>query len=106
MEDKKLGLNFENIRDSVCKILDSFDSLRKILAERYECSSEKIVILDEPLRIEIERERIRFWIDEEEHGILGRDYIHLSEEVEFEAISWIEGLSSLKFKRYSLRKNK
>ncbi|WP_456468474.1 hypothetical protein [Archaeoglobus sp.] len=86
------------------RILDSFESLRKLLAERAECHENEIVVYDDPLKIIIKRDRIDFYFDDVYHGSAGRSYVKLSDEIREEARLWLQGLAMLKFKRFSVRR--
>jgi len=92
------------MRELAATVLDSFDSLKRLLRERAECYENEIVILDEPLRIVIRRDKIDFFINDEYHGSVGRNFNSLSEEVREEARMWLEGLAMLKFKKFSVKK--
>lgn len=93
-----------DLTEYACKVLDSFDLLRKLLAERAECSGDEIIVYDEPLQVVIRRDRIDFFVGGEYHGMVGRDHISLSDEVAEEARMWLQGLAMLKFKRFSVRR--
>ncbi len=93
-----------DLRELACKIFESFEYLKKILSNRAYCSENEIVIFDDPIQIVIKRNSITFFIDGVEEGIVTRDNVVLSERIRDEAIMWLESLSELKFKRYSLKR--
>lgn len=82
------------------KILDSFESLKKML----ENESGDLVIYDDPLKLVIKKERIEFYVDGEFHGFVDRNSAKLSDLVSVEAEMWLKALANLHFKRFSLRK--
>jgi hypothetical protein len=92
------------LTELACKIFDSFDYLKKILSDKGYSSNDRIVVFDDPLEIIIKRDAVIFVVDGEEEGIITRNQVELSERVREEAIQWLESLSFLKFKRYSLKK--
>ncbi len=96
----------DELRSLGLKALESFEALKKLLAGRGECEGDRVVIYDDPIVIEITPREIVFLIDDEVHGVISRDRFYLSDEVRFEAESWLRGLTSLKFKRYVLKSKK
>lgn len=86
------------------KVLENFEFLKKMLRDRAECGESEITIHDDPLAIVIKRDRIDFYVGEEFHGSVGRNFCTLSEVVMEEARLWLEGLVGMKFKRYTVRK--
>ncbi len=86
------------------KILDSFDSLKKLLSERALCSNSEIVIYDEPLQIVIKRDRIEFFVFDELKGFVTRNTVNLSDDIAEEVKMWLEGLSFLKFRRFTIKR--
>lgn len=96
MDEKVLGYT--------SKILDSFDYLRKLLAERAKCSEDEIVIYDDPLQVIIRRDRIDFYVDDEYRGSVSKNFVRLEDDVLEEAKMWLQGLAMLKFKRFSVRR--
>ena len=86
------------------KVLDNFDLLKKMLGSRAECGENEITIYDDPITIVVRRERIDFYVGEEFHGSVGRNFCNISETVREEARLWLEGLAGMKFKRYAVRK--
>ncbi len=92
------------LSELAARILDSFDSLRRLLADRGVCSDEEIVVYDDPLRVVIKRDRIEFYVDDEHHGFVSKDCVAISDEVAEEAKLWLEGLAFLKFRRFSIKR--
>ncbi len=86
------------------KILDSFDSLKKLLSERALCSDSEIVIYDEPMRIVIKRDRIEFYVFDELKGFITKNTVNISDDIIEEARMWLEGLSFLKFRRFTIKR--
>ncbi len=86
------------------KVMENFEFLKKMLRDRAECGENEITIYDDPLTIVIKRERIDFYVGEEFHGSVGKNFCTLSEVVMEEARLWLEGLAGMKFKRYAVRK--
>ena len=91
-------------KELASKIFDSFEYLKKILSNRAYCDEDKIIIFDDPIQIVIKRDSITFLVDGIEEGVVTRNNVVLSEKIKDEAIMWLEGLSSLKFRRYSLKR--
>lgn len=69
------------LNEYACRVLDSFDLLKKLLSDRAECGKDEIIVYDEPLRLVIRRDRIEFYVGEEYHGMVGKDHISVSEEL-------------------------
>ncbi len=86
------------------RVLENFDALRKLLASRADCLEDVIEICEDPLRVVIKRDRIEFYIDDDLHGFVSASTCQLSDTVADEARMWLEALSMLKFKRYSVRR--
>ncbi|MEM4291805.1 MAG: hypothetical protein QXR50_03715 [Archaeoglobaceae archaeon] len=82
------------------KILDSFETLKKLL----ENENGSLVIYDDPLKVVIRRERIEFYVGGEFHGFVDRSSARLSDLVSVEAEMWLKALANLHFKRFSLKK--
>lgn len=85
------------------KVLENFEKLKKILSSRAVCEEDSIVIYDGPLKIVIRRDRVDFYVYDEYHGFVSKSEKNLSDLVEKEAELWLKALSSLKFKRFSVR---
>ncbi len=86
------------------KVLENFDSLKKLLKDRAECGESKITIYDDPITIVVRRDRIDFYVNDDYHGSVGREFCSLSDEILEEARLWLEGLTGMKFKRYMVRR--
>ncbi|MCS7121739.1 MAG: hypothetical protein NZ895_03960 [Archaeoglobaceae archaeon] len=89
--------------EDVKKILENFENLKRLLSSRALCEEDRIVICDEPLKIIIRRDRIDFYVYDEYHGFVSSSTKKMSKEVEKEAKLWLKALSSLKFRRFSVR---
>jgi len=92
------------MEEFAAKVLENFDFLKKMLRDRAECGEDEITIYDDPITIVVKRERIDFYVGEEFHGSVGKNFCTLSEVVMEEARLWLEGLAGMKFKRYAVRK--
>ncbi len=86
------------------KIFDSFEYLKRILVDKGYCEEDRIVIFDDPIEIIIKRDSIVFLLNGVEEGVITRNYASVSEEIREEVAKWLEGLTSLKFKRFSLKR--
>ena len=93
-----------DLKELAHKVFESFEYLKRILANKACCSDDEIVIFDDPIQIVIKKDSITFFVNGIEEGIVTRDKIFLSDKIKNEAIMWLESLSSLKFRRYSLKR--
>ena len=91
--------------EKVRKILDSFDSLKKILSESAICRENEIVIYDPPFTIKIlkREEMIIFQLEDEEIAVLTKESVIVDKDYREYVDSWCLALTSLSFKRYLLK---
>ena len=91
--------------EKVRKILDSFDSLKKILSESAICRENEIVIYDPPFTIKIlkREEMIIFQLGDEDIAVLTKENIRINKNYQDYVDSWCLALASLSFKRYLLK---
>jgi len=86
-------------------ILQKKQAIKFITKEFCEEKGDCVVIYDNPLKIEIYEKEIRFVVEDEIAGILSNDGMSiLNKEAEKEIEYWCIALSSLGFKRYSIKK--
>ncbi len=97
------GVDWEKVHAS---IIGKKRAIKHILSEMCEARGSCVVIHDNPLRIEIHDSRILFLVDDEIAGILSKEGMEiLDSKAEKEIEYWCIALSSLGFKRYSIKKS-
>lgn len=92
------------LEDLAEKVLKNLEQLKNVLKDKAVNTEEGLVIFDDPLKMVIKKDLIEFYIDEEYRGFVSSSKCEISDEVEFEARLWLEAMSSLKFKRFSLKR--
>ncbi len=92
------------LEDLAEKVLKNLDQLKNILKDKVVHTEEGLVIFDDPLKMIIKKDLIEFYVNEEYCGFVSSSQCEISDEVEFEARLWLEAMSSLKFKRFSLKR--
>ncbi len=86
-------------------ILEKKHAIRHILKDVCHEVDGCVVIHDSPMKIEIHEREIIFLVDDEIAGILSHDGIKiLNAKAEKEIEYWCTALSSLGFKRYSIKR--
>jgi len=89
------------------KIFDSYDVLKKVLSEKAICHRSCIEIFDPPYTILIQKEEktIYFQLDGQVVALLNeRGLETASDDINNFVVEWCTALTSLGFKRYSVKK--
>jgi hypothetical protein len=94
-------------RESLRAIMDSFETVKKMLKEKAICEEDKIIVFDPPFTLHILRrqECILLYHHNEEIGFLSaqKKEFHDS-EAERVMDSWLEALCSSGFRRYRIKR--
>ncbi len=94
-------------KENLKKILNSFDVLKKLLKEKAICEDDRIIVFDPPFTIHIlKRQGCMFLYHESEElgfvSLMGCKFSDREAEVVMD--TWLEALTSLGFRRYSIKK--
>ncbi|MDI9646087.1 MAG: hypothetical protein QFX40_05270 [Archaeoglobales archaeon] len=92
------------LEDLAEKVLKNLDQLKNVLKDKIVHTEEGLIIFDDPLKMVIKKDLIEFYVHEEYCGFVSPKKCEISDEVQFEARLWLEAMSSLKFKRFSLKR--
>jgi hypothetical protein len=94
---------------SLKAIMDSFETVKKMLKDKAICEEDKIIIFDPPFTLHIlkRQECILLYHHDEEIGFLSaqRKEFHDS-EAERVIDSWLKALSSSGFRRYRIKRRR
>jgi hypothetical protein len=91
----------------VAKILDSFESLKKILKEKAICENDRITIFDPPFKIQILKDLrvIQLCYDDDIIATASADDFNACDgEAELILDEWLRTLTSVGYKRFLIKK--
>ncbi len=100
-------IEIEERKENLKKILESFDVLKKLLKEKAICEDNRIIVFDPPFTLHILRRQgcMFLYHENEELGFVSLNECKFSDtEAEIVMDTWLETLTSLGFRRYSIKK--